>query len=107
MQDTAQLAYKVEPDEDGVAQIVCKTAEEGTLYPEEVSAHVLLRLIDAVHTETGCLVDRAVISVPAYFDESQRESTIAAGMANPRPQLQHNNSCTSLAQSHQHQSLIQ
>lgn len=79
MQEVGQLAYKVEPDEDDAARIVCSVTEEGSLYPEEVSAHVLLRLIDAVQKETGCEVDRAVISVPAYFDEGQQEATIAAG----------------------------
>jgi molecular chaperone DnaK (HSP70) len=80
MQEIGQLAYKVVADEDGAAQIVCSAAEDGALYPEEVSAHVLLRLIDAVQKETGCEVDRAVISVPAYFSEAQQEATIAAGV---------------------------
>lgn len=79
LQEVGQLAYKVEADEDAAARIVCSAVEEGSLYPEEVSGHVLLRLIDAVKQETGCEVDRAVISVPAYFDESQQEATIAAG----------------------------
>lgn len=79
MQDVGQLAYKVGPDPDDAAQIMCPAVEEGSLYPEEVSGHVLLRLIDAVQSETGCEVDRAVISVPAYFDEAQQEATLAAG----------------------------
>lgn len=79
MQEIGQLAYQVEADEDGAARIVCSAVDEGSLYPEEVSGHVLLRLIEAVQQETGCHVDRAVISVPAYFDESQQEATIAAG----------------------------
>lgn len=80
MQDVGQLAYRVEPDDDGAAQIACSAVEENSLYPEEVSGYVLLHLINAVQNETGCEVDRAVISVPAYFDEAQQEATIAAGM---------------------------
>jgi molecular chaperone DnaK (HSP70) len=79
MQDIAGLAYNVQADEDGAACIELTGSDTGNLYPEEVSAHVVARLLAATEEETDCVVDRAVISVPAYFDEEQRDATIAAG----------------------------
>ena len=54
-------------------------AVAGQLYPEEVSGYVLAQLLAAAEQELGGDVSRAVISVPAYFGESQREATLAAG----------------------------
>lgn len=79
MQDVKKLAYEVLPDEDGAACIRCEGSETGTIYPEEVSAHVINKLLEATTSFTGVSVDRAVISVPAYFNEDQQEATIAAG----------------------------
>lgn len=79
MQDIKRLAYKVMPDEDGAACIRCEGSETDTIYPEEVSAHVINKLLEATTEFTGVAVDRAVISVPAYFNEDQQEATIAAG----------------------------
>lgn len=80
MQDIKRLAYEVIPDEDGAACIRCEGSETGTIYPEEVSAHVINKLVEATAEYTGVSVDRAVISVPAYFNEDQQEATIAAGV---------------------------
>lgn len=74
------MAYSVVPDEDGAACIRCDGSETGTIYPEEVSAHVINKLVEATTEYTGILVDRAVISVPAYFNEDQQEATLAAGV---------------------------
>jgi molecular chaperone DnaK len=47
--------------------------------PEEISALVLKKLkADAEHA-LGCAVTRAVITVPAYFNDAQRNATKAAG----------------------------
>ena len=51
----------------------------GQLYPEELSAYVLAQLLAAAELEIQSEVKKAVISVPAYFTESQREATVAAG----------------------------
>lgn len=51
----------------------------GQLLPEEVSAHVLAKLLEAAEEFGGEAISKAVISVPAYFDEEQREATITAG----------------------------
>ena len=49
------------------------------LYPEEVSAYILAKLIDQVELQTGSTVSKAVISVPAYFDHKQKAATLEAG----------------------------
>ena len=47
--------------------------------PEEVSAHVLRTLLDAAEADLGVTVDKAVITVPAYFDDRQMTATEEAG----------------------------
>ena len=52
---------------------------EKKLTPEEVSSYVLKKLKDMAEAELGRKVKKAVITVPAYFNNSQRESTKIAG----------------------------
>ena len=47
--------------------------------PEEISAQVLRKLINDATTYLGQEVNKAVITVPAYFNDSQRQATIDAG----------------------------
>lgn len=47
--------------------------------PPEISAMILRRLRDVATRELGRDVSRAVITVPAYFDENQRQATREAG----------------------------
>lgn len=44
-----------------------------------MSAYVLAQLLAAAELELQAPVSKAVISVPAYFSESQRQATITAG----------------------------
>jgi len=74
-----RVAYDVGEDEDGAAVLRCGNVEGGLLYPEEVSAQVLARLVSNAEAATGTAVTKAVISVPAYFDEEQKAATEAAG----------------------------
>ena len=66
-------------DEEGAVQLACGAVEGGALYPEEVSAYILAELLSSAQAHLGRPVDRAVISVPAYFSFEQREATIQAG----------------------------
>ncbi len=47
--------------------------------PQEISAFILKELKQAAETTIGETVSRAVITVPAYFNELQRQATMEAG----------------------------
>ena len=47
--------------------------------PQEISAIILRKLRDRAEAALGCPVTRAVITVPAFFDEHQRQATREAG----------------------------
>lgn len=47
--------------------------------PQEISAMILRKLKDRAEQQLGHAVSRAVITVPAYFNEQQREATREAG----------------------------
>jgi molecular chaperone DnaK len=49
------------------------------LAPEEISAHVLRKLVDDASKYLGEKVTEAVITVPAYFNDAQRQATKDAG----------------------------
>lgn len=70
------VSYKVKEGADGG----CKVAIQGKDYsPEEISAMILRKLKEDAEKYLGETVDSAVITVPAYFDDSQRQSTKNAG----------------------------
>ena len=48
------------------------------LMPEEVSAYVLAKMKHTAEDRLGCAIRRAVITVPAYFNDGQRQATIDA-----------------------------
>ena len=69
---TRTLPYKVTSNDirDAVVDI------DGTLYtPQEISAHVLQYLKESAEAYLGDTVEEAVITVPAYFNDSQRQAT--------------------------------
>jgi molecular chaperone DnaK (HSP70) len=54
--------------------------ESKTFTPEEVSAMILVKMKEIAETYTGEKVTDAVITVPAYFNDAQRQSTKDAGL---------------------------
>lgn len=60
-------------------QVVFKD-ETKTFSPEEVSAMVLLKMKETAESYLGKTVNNAVITVPAYFNDSQRQATKDAGV---------------------------
>ena len=77
-QDAKQLPYKVLKDSNGNIKINC-TSLSKEFSPEEISAQVLRKLINDASTYLGQEVTQAVITVPAYFNDSQRQATMDAG----------------------------
>lgn len=70
------VAYKIVSGKDNAAVVEV----EGKKYtPQEISAKVLAKLKKDAETYLNETVDRAVITVPAYFDDSQRQATKQAG----------------------------
>ncbi len=75
-EEIRMVPYKVEAADNGDVRIVI----QGKPYaPPEVSARVLRKLKEAAEAHLGGTVDRAVITVPAYFNDAQRQATKDAG----------------------------
>merc|ERR1712176_1335986 len=76
--DAKKLPYKVSEDTNGNIKIKCPALTK-EFSPEEISAQVLRKLVNDASTYLGQEVTQAVITVPAYFNDSQRQATIDAG----------------------------
>ena len=72
------VPYTVRRNHQGNVRIVCP-ATEREYAPEELTAAVLRKLVDDASTYLGDSVESAVITVPAYFNDSQRQATRDAG----------------------------
>ncbi len=70
------VPYKVVGDQDGNVRVDVR----GKQYtPQEISAFVLQKLRKSAETYLGQTIDDAVVTVPAYFNDSQRQATKDAG----------------------------
>jgi molecular chaperone DnaK len=77
-EDSKRIPYKVIGDNNGNIKIKCPALKKD-FSPEEISAQVLRKLVNDASTYLGQDVTQAVITVPAYFNDSQRQATIDAG----------------------------
>lgn len=71
-----QVPYKVEKAGNGDVRI---TAEGKQYSPPEVAAMILQKLKQSAEDYLGSKVEQAVITVPAYFNDAQRQATKDAG----------------------------
>jgi molecular chaperone DnaK len=75
-EEARRVPYKVVPGGDGGVRIEIG----GKLYtPEEISAMILRKLVEDASKKLGERITKAVITVPAYFNNAQREATANAG----------------------------
>jgi molecular chaperone DnaK len=76
--EAKRVSYKVVKDKKGNAAVFIPAVDK-EFTPEEVSAMILQKLKADAEAYLGETVDQAVITVPAYFNDSQRTATKNAG----------------------------
>ena len=76
--ETTEVSYKVLRDSSGNVKLDCPALKK-QFAPEEISAQVLRKLVEDASKYLGTTVTQAVITVPAYFNDSQRQATKDAG----------------------------
>jgi molecular chaperone DnaK len=75
-EEAKMVPYHVDPAENGDVRIKIQDKHQA---PPEISAMVLRKLKEAAEAHLGQTVTRAVITVPAYFNDAQRQATKDAG----------------------------
>jgi molecular chaperone DnaK len=76
-EELRQVSYKILQTED-IIKLECPALQK-QFAAEEISAQVLRKLADDASKYLGETVKQAVITVPAYFNDSQRQATKDAG----------------------------
>ena len=71
-----RVSYKIVPDSQGRAAV---KVNRGIFLPQEISARILQKMKQIAEDYLGEEVTRAVITVPAYFNDAQRQATKDAG----------------------------
>jgi len=78
--DAKLLSFKVVSDKEGKPRVqVAYKGETKTYTPEEISAMVLSKMKEIAETYMGKKIKNAVVTVPAYFNDAQRQATKDAG----------------------------
>ena len=77
-QESTQVSYKIKEDSKGNIKVICPILNK-EFSPEEISAQVLRKLSTDASKYLGQSIEKAVITVPAYFNDSQRQATKDAG----------------------------
>ena len=73
-----RVPYTIRRDEEGNIKLRCPRLKK-EFAPEEISARILQKLVQDASRYLGEPVTEAVITVPAYFNDSQRQATRDAG----------------------------
>jgi Fe-S protein assembly chaperone HscA len=74
--DSKNLSFEIAPDPRGLASV---KIDDKIYSPVELSAAILKSVKEQAENNLGQKIDRAVITVPAYFDDAQRQATRDAG----------------------------
>ncbi|MFQ3669870.1 MAG: molecular chaperone DnaK [Verrucomicrobiia bacterium] len=78
--EIGRLPYKVVEAKNGDAHVQVEVGGETKTYsPEEISSFILAKLKADAESKLGEKITQAVITVPAYFNDSQRQATKDAG----------------------------
>jgi molecular chaperone HscA len=76
----AQLGtYRVAPDDGRMVRFLVDGQNGKTVTPVEVSAEILREAVRRAEPRLGGPIEGVVITVPAYFDDAQRQATKDAG----------------------------
>ncbi|HEX6201058.1 MAG TPA: molecular chaperone DnaK [Thermoanaerobaculia bacterium] len=75
-EEMKMVPFKVERADNGDCRVV---VQDKKYSPPEISAMILQKLKQAAEDYLGTKVERAVVTVPAYFNDSQRQATKDAG----------------------------
>jgi molecular chaperone DnaK (HSP70) len=78
-EDKKLLPYKIVSDKNKPRIRILQGSTENNLSPEEVSAMVLQKMKSIAETYLGQKVTKAVVTVPAYFNDAQKQATRDAG----------------------------
>ena len=76
--EAKEVSYEVKRASDGNVKLECPNQEK-EFAAEEISAQVLRKLVEDASKYLGEDITEAVITVPAYFNDSQRQATKDAG----------------------------
>ena len=74
--EAKMASYKVKPNSNGDAVF---EVDDKAVTPEEIAAQILIKMKETAEAYLGEKITQAVITVPAYFNDSQRQSTKDAG----------------------------
>lgn len=75
LNDKSFLTYQIDKDEQDNVVVVAKTNNKNIYTPEEISSMVLIELKRMAEEYLRQPVSKAVITVPAYFNDAQRQAT--------------------------------
>ena len=79
--DKQLLPFDIVSSKDGkpVVKLQAELSGTATFTPEEISAQILRKMKEIAESFLGCPVKHAVVTVPAYFNDAQRQATKDAG----------------------------
>nr|QWK43653.1 Hsp70-type chaperone [Desmarestia aculeata] len=76
--ESKEVSYKIVGDSKDNVKIVCSNLNK-QFSPEEISSQILRKLSNDVSVYMSETINQAVITVPAYFNDAQRQATRDAG----------------------------